>query len=86
MHTLIKICKKDFIYLRLFLIGALKKEFRENCFLTFIFAHDMVSAKNASSEPQCYKNLMGHRMHEEGPQIYQINRHTNNFQNMCDML
>ena len=59
MHTLIKICNNDFIYLRLFLIGALKKEFPENRFLTFIFAHDMVSAKNASSEPQCYKKSDG---------------------------
>ena len=25
-------------------------------------------------------------MHIEGPQIYQINRQTNSFQNMCDML
>ena len=25
-------------------------------------------------------------MHVEGPQIYQINRQTNSFQNMCDML
>ena len=59
MHTLIKIYKKDFIHLRLFLIGALKKEFTENRFLTFIFAHDMVSAKNASSEPHCYKKSDG---------------------------
>ena len=27
------------------------------------------------------KNVTGHRMHEEGPQIYQINRQTNSFQN-----
>ena len=32
------------------------------------------------------KNLMGHRIHVPGPQIYQINRQTNSFQNMCDML
>ena len=32
------------------------------------------------------KNLTGHMMHVEGPQIYQINRQTNSFQNMCDML
>ena len=32
------------------------------------------------------KNLTGHRIHLEGPQIYQINRQTNSFQNMCDML
>ena len=25
-------------------------------------------------------------MHVEGPQIYQMNRQTNSFQNMCDML
>ena len=25
-------------------------------------------------------------MHVAGPQIYQINRQTNSFQNMCDML
>ena len=31
-------------------------------------------------------NLTGHRIHLEGPQIYQINRQTNSFQNMCDML
>ena len=31
------------------------------------------------------KNLTGHRMHVEGPQIYQINRQTNSFQNMYDM-
>ena len=29
------------------------------------------------------KNLTGHRMHVEGPQIYEMNRQTNNFQNMC---
>ena len=27
------------------------------------------------------KNLKGHRMHVEGPQIYQMNRHINSFQN-----
>ena len=27
------------------------------------------------------KNLTGHRMHVEGPQIYQMNRHINSFQN-----
>ena len=32
------------------------------------------------------KNMTGHRMHVEGPQIYHINRQTNSFQNMCDML
>ena len=32
------------------------------------------------------KNLMGQRMHVEGPQIYQINRQTSSFQNMCDLL
>ena len=32
------------------------------------------------------KNLTGHRMHVAGPQIYQINRQTNGFQNMCDVL
>ena len=32
------------------------------------------------------KNLTGHRMHVEGPQIYQMNRQTNSFLNMCDML
>ena len=32
------------------------------------------------------KNGTGHRMHVAGPQIYQINRQTNSFQNMCDML
>ena len=32
------------------------------------------------------KNLTGKRMHVEGPQIFQINRQTNSFQNMCDML
>ena len=32
------------------------------------------------------KNLTGHRMLVAGSQIYQINRQTNSFQNMCDML
>ena len=32
------------------------------------------------------KNLTGHRMHVKGPQIYQINRQTNSFQYMCEML
>ena len=32
------------------------------------------------------KNLTGHRMHVEGPQIYQMNCQINSFQNMCDML
>ena len=32
------------------------------------------------------KNRTDHRMHVEGPQIYQINRQTNSFQNMYDML
>ena len=27
-----------------------------------------------------------HRMHVEGPQIYEMNRQTNNFQNICTML
>ena len=58
MHTLIKICK-DIIYLRLFSIGALRKEFPENSFLTFIVAHDMVSANGATSEPQYYKKSDG---------------------------
>ena len=29
---------------------------------------------------------MGHRMHLEGPQMYQMNRQINSFQNVCDML
>ena len=32
------------------------------------------------------KNLTGHNIHVAGHQIYQINRQTNIFQNMCDML
>ena len=32
------------------------------------------------------KNLTGHRMHVEGPQIYQMNCQINSFQNMCDTL
>ena len=32
------------------------------------------------------KNLTGHRLHIEGPQIYQMNSRINSFQNMCDML
>ena len=32
------------------------------------------------------KNLRGHSMHIEGPQIYQMNRQNNSFQNMGDML
>ena len=32
------------------------------------------------------KNRTGHRMHVEGPQICQINRWNNSFQNMYDML
>ena len=28
------------------------------------------------------KNLTGHRMHVEGPQIYQMNRHMDSYQNM----
>ena len=32
------------------------------------------------------KNLTGKKMHVEGPQIYQINRQTNSFQNISDML
>ena len=32
------------------------------------------------------KNLAGHRIHLEGPQIYQMNCQINSFQNMCDML
>ena len=31
------------------------------------------------------KNLTGHRMHVAGPQIYQINRQTNSFQNIYGM-
>ena len=32
------------------------------------------------------KNMTGHRINVEGPLIYQINRQTNSFQIMCDML
>ena len=32
------------------------------------------------------KNLTGHRMHVESPQIYQMNRQINSFQNMWGML
>ena len=32
------------------------------------------------------KNLTGHRMNVEGTQIYHMNRQTNSFQNMYDML
>ena len=32
------------------------------------------------------KNLTDHRMHIEGPQLHQMNRQINSFQNMCDML
>ena len=32
------------------------------------------------------KNLTGQRMHVAGSEIYQMNRHTNSFQNMCDIL
>ena len=32
------------------------------------------------------KDLMGNRMHVEGPQTYQMNRQINSFQNVCDML
>ena len=32
------------------------------------------------------KNLTGHSMHVEGPQIYQMNRQINSFQKKCDML
>ena len=32
------------------------------------------------------KNLTGHRMHIEGPQIYQMNRQINYFQFLCDMI
>ena len=30
--------------------------------------------------------MTGHRMHIAGPQIYQIDRQNNSFQNMCGML
>ena len=42
------------------------------------YAYDKVSANNASSFP--------HGSQDARPQIYQINRQTNSFQNMCDML
>ena len=32
------------------------------------------------------KNLTDHRMHVECPQMYQMNRQINSFQNVCDML
>ena len=32
------------------------------------------------------KNLTGLRTHIEGPQIYQMNRQIDSFQNMCDKL
>ena len=32
------------------------------------------------------KNLTGQRMHVAGSEIYQMNRHINSFQNMCDIL
>ena len=32
------------------------------------------------------KDLMSHRMHVEDPQLYQMNRQINSFQNICDML
>ena len=32
------------------------------------------------------KNLTGHRIHEEGPQIFYINHQINSLQNMYDML
>ena len=32
------------------------------------------------------KNLTDHRIHVEGPQIYQMNRQNNNCQNISDML
>ena len=32
------------------------------------------------------KNLTGHEMHLEGPQVYQMNHQFNRFQNICDML
>ena len=44
----------------------------------------MVSGNAASSEQNITKNLMGYWRH--GPQIYQMNRQINCFQNMCDML
>ena len=46
----------------------------------------MVTANAASSEQNIGKNLLGHRMHVEGPQIYQMNRKNNGFQNVCDRL
>ena len=32
------------------------------------------------------KNLTGHRMHVEDPQIYHMNLQINSFLNVCDML
>ena len=32
------------------------------------------------------KELTGHRMHIDGPQMYQMNRQIDSFQNMSDML
>ena len=47
---------------------------------------DLVSANTATSEPQCYKKSDGSQYAHRGPQIYQINRQYNSYQNMCDML
>ena len=40
-----------------------------------LLGYGMVSANTASSEPQCYKNLTGHRMN-----VSKINPYNNNFQ------
>ena len=48
--------------------------------------YDKLSANDATSEPESNKNRMGHRMHVEGSQIFQINRHINSFQNFYDAL
>ena len=49
--------------------------------LAFI-SYDKVSANPASSVPKCTQNRTDHRMHVEGPQICQIKRWNNSFQNM----
>ena len=51
---------------------------------TIFIAYDKVSANTASYNVT--KNLTGHRLHVTCPQIYQMDRQINSFQNMCDLL
>ena len=48
--------------------------------------YDKVSANTASCESQCYQKSEGSQDARRGPQVNQVDRQINSFQNMCDML